>query len=283
MNPASSGSLQIQSGSLVGVTIPLSFGTHNIGRDPNNQVVIPDEDISRMHARLTVDAQGIWITDLGSSFGTFVNGQQITQSVWLKHNDMIQLGSASKILFQSSSDDLPPSEAPVSQPEKGKKQSRSRNCILTCGIILVILVCGLIVIGGGGYYFYTTGQLAPRTVLNAIGMGTGEINFVNLADSTLDSDLVQLNTESGEPENFSDLSLEPFEIGGIGAIPPGIYELQVSFSAGIPTVGSCWLEIESGDVFQFVAVPEGIAISKEGENPTNPDEIDFQTTSICKP
>lgn len=155
--------------------------------------------------------------------------------------------------------------------------------MMTCGIILVILLCGLVLTGGGGYYFYTTGQLSPRTVLNSIGMGTGEINFVNIAESTLDGDLLQLTTESGEPENFLDVFLEPFEVGGIGAIPPGAYELKVSFSEGIPTGGSCWLKIESGDVFQLVAVPEGIAISKEGENPTTPDEIDYHTTSLCKP
>jgi hypothetical protein len=114
-------------------------------------------------------------------------------------------------------------------------------------------------------------------------MGTGEINFVNIADSTLDSDLYQLTTESGEPEIYLDLSLEPYELGGIGSIPPGSYELQIRFSEGIPAGGSCWLEIESGDVFQVIAVPEGIAISKEGVNITNPDEIDYQTTSLCIP
>jgi hypothetical protein len=72
-------------------------------------------------------------------------------------------------------------------------------------------------------------------------------------------------------------------VGGIGSIPPGSYELKVSFSGGIPGGGSCWLDIESGDVFQLVAVPKGITISKEGEDPISPDDIDYETSSLCKP
>jgi hypothetical protein len=114
-------------------------------------------------------------------------------------------------------------------------------------------------------------------------MGTGEINIANISDSTLYSDLIQLTTDSGEPESYLDLSLRPFEVGGLGSISPGAYELQISFSNEGLTGGGCWLEIKSGDVFQLVAVPEGIAIIKEGENPTNPDEIDYLSTSLCKP
>jgi len=280
MNPPSTGSLQINRGSQVGVTIPLQIGTFDIGRDPTNQVEIPDHEVSRQHARITVDAQGAWIIDLGSTYGTYVNGQQITQSVWLKPGDEIQISSTSKIVYQSSGAAQP---QPVSPPQKGKSRSRGRSCLLTCGILLVVFICGLLLVGGGGYYFYSTGQLSPRTVLNAIGQGTGEINIVNIADSTLEGDLIQLTTESGEPSNHSNVSLEPLEVGGMGTIPPGRYELRITFSGGIPAVGSCWLAIESGDVFQLVAVPEGIAISKEGTNTSNPDEVDYQTSSLCKP
>lgn len=283
MNPAPSGYLQIIGGSQAGATFPLHLGTHTIGRDSTNQVVIPDGDVSRTHASITVDAQGVWITDLGSSFGTFVNGQQVTQPVWLNPNDTIQIGSAAQMVFQSSSASPPPPGASAPPAAAGKSRGRGRTCLVTCGIILLISICGLLITGGGGYYLYTTGQISPRTVLNAIGMGTGEINFVNIADSTMDSDLIQLTTESGEPQSYSDLSLESFEVGGIGSIPPGSYELKVSFSGGAPSGGNCRLEIESGDVFQLVAVPEGIAITKEGENPAHPDEIDYQTTSLCKP
>ena len=278
MNPTSPGYLYFQSGSQAGATIYLDYGTYNIGSDAANQIVIPEREISRNHASITVDAQGIWISDLGSSFGTFVNGLQVTQSVWLKPNDVIQLGRETRMVFQS-----PSAVPPVPPSVKGKKQSRGRTCILTCGIVFLLLVCGLVVMGGGGYYLYTTGALSPRTVLNAVGMGTGEINFVNIADSRLDSDLIQLTTESGEPESYLDLSLEPLEMGGIGSIPPGDYELRVTFSERVPAGGSCWLEIKSGDVFQLVAVPEGIAISKEGVNPSNPDEVDYMTSSLCKP
>jgi pSer/pThr/pTyr-binding forkhead associated (FHA) protein len=244
---------------------------------------MPDEGISPTHTHVNVEANGVWIADMGSASGTFVNGQRITQSVWLNPNDLIQLGSVVRILFQSSPAVPPSPVIPAQPPPQKKKRSRGCSCVVTCGVALLVFICALIAVGAGGYYFYTTGQLSPRVILNTVGMGTGEINFVNIADSRLDSELYQLTTESGEPELFLDLSLNPFEVGGIGSIPPGSYELKIRFSEGVPTGGSCWLRIESGNMFQVVAVPEGIAISKEGENPTNPDEIDYTTSSLCYP
>ena len=49
----------------------------NIGRSPENQVVIDDMTISRNHAKIEVDdTNKIFITDISSN-GTFVNGQRI--------------------------------------------------------------------------------------------------------------------------------------------------------------------------------------------------------------
>jgi pSer/pThr/pTyr-binding forkhead associated (FHA) protein len=52
-----------------------------------------DEEISRMHARVTVDADGVCtIEDLGSTNGTFVNGLRISAPQALSVGDMIELG-----------------------------------------------------------------------------------------------------------------------------------------------------------------------------------------------
>ena len=49
----------------------------NIGRSPENQVVIDDMTISRNHAKIEVDdANKIFITDISSN-GTYVNGQRL--------------------------------------------------------------------------------------------------------------------------------------------------------------------------------------------------------------
>ena len=50
--------------------------TTTIGRSPDNQIVIDDMMISRMHAKIEIDDTRIFITDLSKN-GTYVNGQRL--------------------------------------------------------------------------------------------------------------------------------------------------------------------------------------------------------------
>jgi hypothetical protein len=65
----------------------------SIGRDNSSDWVIAHPTVSRKHIELTFLDYTYTLTDLGSSNGTFVNGQRIT-SIELKHGDVIQLGEA---------------------------------------------------------------------------------------------------------------------------------------------------------------------------------------------
>lgn len=51
--------------------------------------------VSRIHAKLTRYGDQIWLQDLGSSHGTYVNGVRIGQAVFLKPGDLITLGDRS--------------------------------------------------------------------------------------------------------------------------------------------------------------------------------------------
>ena len=64
-----------------------------IGRESKNDIVIPDINVSRVHAEIRQDESGAWIlTDLGSTNGTFVNGRQI-KSTALHDADRIIVGT----------------------------------------------------------------------------------------------------------------------------------------------------------------------------------------------
>ena len=64
-----------------------------IGRESKNDIVIPDINVSRVHAEIRQDESGAWIlTDLGSTNGTFVNGRQI-KSAALSDADRIIVGT----------------------------------------------------------------------------------------------------------------------------------------------------------------------------------------------
>jgi hypothetical protein len=281
-SPSRSPSIYFQSGPLAGNSYPLQMGVNTIGRDPSNYIVIKDRGISRNHAQLTLEPNGCWIADLESSGGTYVNGNRITTSVWLQHNDQIQLGNSTGFIIQfhqvSQSSLL---SQPVQSVEK--KSSCFRNCLIVGVTLLIVSCCCIVLLGGGGYYLYQSGELTPRTILNTLGFGVGEIQVVNLTDATLQADLYQLETESGSPESFEELSLDTYDMSAIGYILPGSYELRFSFSGGDPLGGSCWMQVESGDVYQFVAVPEGIAVALEGYEPSDPAELDIVSSSLCQP
>lgn len=72
----------------------LKPGRTSIGRNPENDVVIPDESASRLHAELEYDPDGnrLSISDLGSTNGTFVNQRLLTRRQDLRAGDQIRIG-----------------------------------------------------------------------------------------------------------------------------------------------------------------------------------------------
>lgn len=73
-----------------------------IGRDINNEIVINDPEVSRNHCRLTRGAGGYTLEDLGSTNGTFINGQRLTGSRPLASSDMIGMGETVTLGYEST-------------------------------------------------------------------------------------------------------------------------------------------------------------------------------------
>ena len=75
-------------------------GTCSIGRSPSNQIVLPDDKVSRRHAVIHAQDQNeFWLVDLGSSNGTYLNGRRVTQSIQLRDKDQIEI-SQFRIVFR---------------------------------------------------------------------------------------------------------------------------------------------------------------------------------------
>lgn len=74
-----------------GYTIQILDESTILGRH-SEQVSLSDNTISRQHSRLEHDDQGWQIVDLGSSNGTYVNGERINGPTRLKHGDQIKIG-----------------------------------------------------------------------------------------------------------------------------------------------------------------------------------------------
>lgn len=78
-------------GERIGTVVSLDRLPLTIGRDPLVELVVPDEAISRRHARLARAPDGILLEDLGSRNGTVVNGERVDRRV-LADGDRIMLG-----------------------------------------------------------------------------------------------------------------------------------------------------------------------------------------------
>src|SRR5688572_11668067 len=66
--------------------------TISIGRAVDNDVRITSGLVSRHHCRIESGPEGIWIVDLSSANGTFVNGERITRHK-LEDGDRISVGA----------------------------------------------------------------------------------------------------------------------------------------------------------------------------------------------
>jgi hypothetical protein len=65
-----------------------------IGRDHRCDLYLEDMSVSRLHARLTRNAEGWQLSDLGSTNGTRLNGWRVRTAVPVRPGDRIRFGSA---------------------------------------------------------------------------------------------------------------------------------------------------------------------------------------------
>jgi hypothetical protein len=163
--------LVMRSGPSIGQIYPLDKPEMVIGRDLGNEIVISDSEVSRRHARLFMQGANYCIEDLGSTNGTFVNGQRLMGSYVLRPGEIITFGETLSLVFEGVVDSdatvasgsaftLPPAQAPLRQanspmaqqmpsysgqipdaprtPEKPKKKIPTVVIIL---LIILILMC----------------------------------------------------------------------------------------------------------------------------------------------
>ena len=63
-----------------------------LGRSPDCDMLLDEANVSRRHARVSVDFSGIWIEDLGSKNGIQVAGEVVRDKVRLKDRTEVQVG-----------------------------------------------------------------------------------------------------------------------------------------------------------------------------------------------
>ncbi|MFN2286505.1 MAG: FHA domain-containing protein [Anaerolineae bacterium] len=100
--------LVIYKGTLAGMRWPLGRDPVTLGRAADCDIVLPERQISRYHARIEWDADGYVLRDLGSKNGTFVNGERVRGQLYhLRDGDEISLATTLQIGFVAGEATLP--------------------------------------------------------------------------------------------------------------------------------------------------------------------------------
>ena len=84
--------LTVSGGAMRGLSFRVGRDPQLIGRAPAVDIVLADPHVSRRHATVQLTADGVWLTDLGSTNGTWLNDQRLTGSVQLTDGDVVRLG-----------------------------------------------------------------------------------------------------------------------------------------------------------------------------------------------
>jgi hypothetical protein len=163
----------VRTGPNPGTVFELTKEVTMLGRDVTNDVPLGDAEISRQHARLTRTPGGMVLEDLGSTNGTFVNGDRLTSPRVLRSGDLIGLGENVTLGFEATSPEAaatvmgparspaPPRPAPrpaapapgpatpMGMPvapteDEGGGGGRNRWLIAGCGCLLIVAACVVI-------------------------------------------------------------------------------------------------------------------------------------------
>lgn len=118
--------LTTRKGPQPGKNFPLVAEKIIIGRDPMSDISLNDPEVSRQHVQLVRTDSGYTLEDLGSTNGTFIDGEQVEAGEVhpLRNGQIISMGSGVTLLYEAGggaaeSDEEDASEAPVvsSPPE----------------------------------------------------------------------------------------------------------------------------------------------------------------------
>jgi predicted component of type VI protein secretion system len=160
----------VRTGPNPGTTYDLTKEVTLMGRDVSNEIILGDAEISRQHSRLTRTPGGYVLEDLGSTNGTFVNGERLMAPRVLNPGDLVALGENVSLTFDAAATEAAatvassvaqpegaarPAPAPVAAasaapaPAPGilpaEKKRRSPWLLAGIGCFVMILACGGVV------------------------------------------------------------------------------------------------------------------------------------------
>ncbi len=87
-----------------GLTVDFDQAVISVGRAAENDMVVEEPHISGFHARFVQRDGRVFIEDLGSTNGTFVNGKRVKTPMQLTTGDVLQFGTRVQLSFNPQGD-----------------------------------------------------------------------------------------------------------------------------------------------------------------------------------
>lgn len=159
-SPRPAANLVVKQGPQIGILFPITANTTVLGREEMCDIIIQDAEASRQHSKVSWEDNDFFLSDMGSTNGTFINGMQIIAPTRLKSGDSIGLGqtllsfeldaekTAHAEYEQAAAAPVSPSQpdpvtgTPVTAPDSTRGDSNSRKWLLIgCGCLVFVCAC----------------------------------------------------------------------------------------------------------------------------------------------
>ncbi len=148
-------SLVVRQGANVGTTYHIASAEAVLGREEEADISVRDPEVSRRHARISWQSDSHYVEDMGSTNGTFLNGNLVTSPQPLRPGDTIGIGQT-LLVFQTEAGARPtqpppapdyaaPPPPPPSPPPRpaaarpAEQKAGSNRCLLWgCGCLVLL-------------------------------------------------------------------------------------------------------------------------------------------------
>jgi pSer/pThr/pTyr-binding forkhead associated (FHA) protein len=169
-----------------GQRVPLSQQRTTIGRKETNTIVLADPVASSYHCEIVRDLNGYTIRDLGSTNGTLVNGEMVTEAQ-LVHGSKIRIGNT-RFVFQDpamAEIDLELAAVEDEAPEWGMMRELDLAAVRKrrpAEIVYTVLF--LAILGGGGWLLMQEPGKGKRGLVAPAGNLVADFSFEGVASVT---------------------------------------------------------------------------------------------------
>ena len=151
------------------------------------------------------------------------------------------------------------------------------------GCVAVLMLCLISVVGV--FFAIRSGAITQTTLLNLVGLGPATIEVMNFRDDAIQASITPLSESkegTTEEESGKNLALKAFEVSSYRASNPGKYRVEIRPTSKSTPAGLCTLTVRGGDLYRFIALPDGIMVNRANSPSMTGKDLVLETSAFCR-